>query len=223
MNATAGLRVMLVDDHAVVRTGYRRLLEFHGGIEIVAEAADADAAYAAYKRVGPDITIMDVMLPGVSGIEATRRIIAFDAAARILVFSMYAQPAIARQAIDAGALGFLTKDCPPDEMLAAVEAVRNGQRYLGARVAQSLALLSLEKRPASFEALTPREFEICNLLLSGRRIEEIAASLSISAKTVSNQLSLARQKLGVDSDVGLAQAAARAGLLPWLGPQAAPE
>ena len=131
--SSSQLTVLLVDDHAVVREGYRRLLEFHGGVEVVAEAADADAAYAAWRRHRPQLTIIDLMLPGVSGIEVIRRIVALDAKARLLVFSMAAQPALARQAIEAGALGYLTKDSPPEEMLAAVEEVRHGRRYLCGR------------------------------------------------------------------------------------------
>lgn len=211
------LSVLLVDDHAVVREGYRRLLEYHGGFRIVAEAGDADAAYAAWRRHRPEITILDLMLPGVSGIEAIRRIVAFEDGARILVLSMVAQPALARQAIEAGALGYLTKDCPPEELLAAVEEVSNGRRYLCRPVAQELALMNLDPAARSFAALSPREFEVCQLLLSGMRVEEIGARLNISPKTVSNVLSLARQKLGVGSDLALAQLAARAGLIDWSG------
>lgn len=213
-NSTA-LTVLLVDDHVVVREGYRRLLEFHGGVEIVAEAADADAAYAAWRRHRPQLTIIDLMLPGVSGIEAIRRIRALDAAARLLVFSMVAQPALARQAIEAGALGYLTKDSPPEEMLAAVEEVRHGRRYLCRPVAQELALMKFDPAAQTFASLSPREFEVCKLLLTGMRIDEIGARLNISGKTVSNLLSLSRQKLGVENDLALAQLAARAGLLDW--------
>lgn len=214
-DAGSPLTVLLVDDHVVVREGYRRLLEFHGGIEVVAEAADADAAYVAWRRHRPQLTIIDLMLPGVSGIEAIRRIRALDPAARLLVFSMVAQPALARQAIEAGALGYLTKDGPPEEMLAAVEEVRNGRRYLCRPVAQELALMNLDPTARTFASLSPREFEVCKLLLAGMRIDEIGSRLNISSKTVSNLLSLSRQKLGVDSDLALAQLAARAGLLDW--------
>ncbi len=213
--SSSQLTVLLVDDHAVVREGYRRLLEFHGGVEVVAEAADADAAYAAWRRHRPQLTIIDLMLPGVSGIEVIRRIVALDAKARLLVFSMAAQPALARQAIEAGALGYLTKDSPPEEMLAAVEEVRHGRRYLCRPVAQELALTNLDRPSSPFTALSPREFEVCKMLLTGMRIDEIGVRLNISSKTVSNLLSLSRQKLGVENDLALAQLAARAGLLDW--------
>ncbi|WP_085316147.1 response regulator [Derxia lacustris] len=209
------VRVLLVDDHAVVRSGYRLLLQYQGGYEVVGEAANADEAYLRYRELRPTVTVMDVMMVGASGIEAVRRIVALDADARILVFSMCSQPAIVRQALQAGALGVLTKDSPPEALMTAISAVARGRRHLGSTVAETLALEPYSPGGRQFEMLSPREFEVCRLLLTGMTVERIADELKLSPKTVSNRLSAARQKLEVDSDVAMARLAANAGLIAW--------
>ncbi|MGB7182693.1 MAG: response regulator transcription factor [Burkholderiaceae bacterium] len=210
------LRILLVDDHAVVRSGYRQLLENETRFEVVAEAGDADGAYQSFRAVSPDICIMDVMLPDASGIEASRRIIQICPSARILIFTMYSRPAIARQALAAGAMGVLSKDSPPAEMLDAVRSVANGRIYLSNTVAHALASVGISNDSHGFDALSPREFEVCHLFLRGMRVEQIARQLSISVKTVSNLLSLVRQKLNVETDIALFEKAAHAGLLDWM-------
>lgn len=207
------IRVMIVDDHAVVRSGYRRLLEQEDDIEVVAEAETAEAAYHQYREISVDVCIIDIMMPGSSGIEAIRRIRAFDANALILVFTMYSRAAIARQALAAGATAFLGKDSHPTEMLRAVRAVAAGEPYLNHTLAMELALPASRGIPAAFDALSPREFEVCGMYLRGARIDEIGEALKISGKTVSNLLSLVRQKLDVDTDIALIRKAAQAGLL----------
>jgi len=210
------LKIMLVDDHAVVRSGYRQLLENEAGFKVVAEAGDADSAYQTFRAESPDICIMDVMLPDASGIEALRRIIQYCPAAKVLMFTMYSRPAIARQALAGGAMGVLSKDSPPAEMLDAVRSVANGQIYLSNTVAHALASAGISNDTQGFDALSPREFEVCHLFLRGMRVEQIARQLNISVKTVSNLLSLVRQKLGVETDIALFQKAAHAGLLDWM-------
>lgn len=216
MHRKTALKIMLVDDHAVVRSGYRQLLENETGFEVVAEAGDADSAYQTYRAVLPDICIMDIMLPDASGIEALRRIIQICPAAKVLMFTMYSRPAIARQALAAGAMGVLSKDSPPAEMLDAVRSVASGQMYLSHTVAHALASAGISNETHRFDALSPREFEVCHLFLRGMRVEQIARQLNISVKTVSNLLSLVRQKLGVETDIALFQKAAHAGLLDWM-------
>ncbi len=210
------VRIMLVDDHAVVRSGYRQLLENETGFEVVAEAADADSAYKTFRAVEPDICIMDVMLPDASGIEALRRIIQVCPTARILMFTMYSRPAIARKALASGAMGVLSKDSPPIEMLEAVRSVAAGKTYLSHTVAYALAGAGISNTTDGFDSLSPREFEVCHLFLRGMRVDLIARQLNISVKTVSNLLSLVRQKLGVETDIALFQKAAHAGLLDWM-------
>lgn len=210
------IRTMLVDDHAVVRSGYRTYLEQVPGFEVVAEADTADDAYLQYKRLRPDIVIMDIMLPGASGIDASRRILAHDPAARILVFSMYSSPAFLQQSLDVGVMGVVGKDCSPDTLRDAAIAVANGERFMDASMAQSLVFSRYDPRQKVMDNLSPREFEILSFMVSGATGEEIAEALSLSVKTVANRASAIRQKMGVSSDIQLLKIAAAAGVVPWI-------
>lgn len=209
-------RILLVDDHAVVRTGYRALLEMNESLAVVAEAGTADEAYAAYRKHAPDVVVMDIMLPGSSGIEATRRIVAFDAHARVLVFTMCTHPSVVQQALDVGALGVLTKDSPPELLVNGVRSVARGKRVLSRQIAESVAFSHYVPESKLFAFLTPREFEMCRLLVSGHSLEQIAECLNLSPKTVANKLSTARRKLGVGSDIELVKLASEVGLVPWV-------
>ena len=209
------IRVLLVDDHAVVRAGYRRFLEHNRAMEVVGEAGTSDEAYQLFRLMKPDVVVMDISLPGASGIEATRRMLALDNRARVLIFSMHAQPAFARQALEAGAIGFLTKDTEPEALVQAVLGAAQGRRTLSPRVAEQLALDNVMPDEKRLDVLTPREFEICRLLLAGMSVEEIADALKLSPKTISNRMSEIRQKLDVRSDVELVRLATAAGLVPW--------
>jgi DNA-binding NarL/FixJ family response regulator len=209
------IRVLLVDDHAVVRAGYRRFLEHNRMMEVVGEAGSSDEAYQLFRLMKPDVVVMDISLPGASGIEATRRMLALDGRARVLMFSMHAQPAFARQALEAGAIGFLTKDTEPEALVQAVIAAAQGRRTLSPRVAEQLALDNVMPDEKRLDVLTPREFEICRLLLAGMTVDEIADALKLSPKTISNRMSEIRQKLDVRSDVELVRLATAAGLVPW--------
>lgn len=124
------IRVLLVDDHPVVRSGYHHLLEQTGNIIVIAEAGDAESAYAAFLSDPPDICISDLSLPGIGGLELLRKMLARDAHARVLIFSMYDSPQMVRRALDSGAAGFVSKHAPPDNLIAAVRAVHGGGRYL---------------------------------------------------------------------------------------------
>ncbi|MBS0448304.1 MAG: response regulator transcription factor [Proteobacteria bacterium] len=216
VRASTLIRTLIVDDHAVVRSGYARYLEEAGGFQIVGEAATAADAYAMYRRLTPDIVIMDVMLPGASGIDASRRILEMDPAARILIFSMYSQPVLMRQALDVGVLGALTKDSAPEVLCEAAMTVARGQKYLGGALARLMIFSQHTPARHLFEQLPPREFEICRLLLNGSTIDEIAQALNLSSKTVANRLSMLRQRLNVSSDIQLVKLAASAGLVPWI-------
>lgn len=215
------IRVLIVDDHAVVRSGYRTYLEQMGGFEVVAEADTAAEAYAQYKRWKTDIVIMDIMLPGASGIDASRRILSFDRDARILVFSMYAEPIVIRQAIGMGVLGMLSKDSPPERLCEAAIAVAHGQRYLSGDLARSMTFPGHSPREEIVEKLSPREFEIFQMLVNGATNDDIARALNLSTKTVANRLSAIRQKLEATSDIQLVKMAASLGIVPWIpGPDA---
>jgi DNA-binding NarL/FixJ family response regulator len=204
--------VLLVDDHAVVRQGYRRLLERESDIRVVAEAASAAEAYHAFCDLLPDVVVIDISLPDVSGIEAMRRMLAREPHARMLVFSMHEEPVFASRALKAGARGYITKASAPDVLVEAVGAVSAGEMYLSRDIAQALALKNLADTDAAFEALSAREFEIVRLLVAGHTISAIARKLGLGYKTVANYQSAIRHKLGVETASQLLRIASRSGL-----------
>jgi two-component system, NarL family, invasion response regulator UvrY len=201
------LTVLLVDDHAVVREGYRRLLEESGRVAVVGEAADAAEAHQQLAKLSPDVIVMDIGLPGVSGIEGMRRILAQRPAARVLIFSMYEDAIFVRRALDAGAAGYLTKASAPRLLIDAVDAVASGHRYLSPDVVHTLAL-----HPQ--QALSGREFEVLKLLVQGSSVTEIAEQLGVHPKTVANHQSTIKQKLGAGTAAQLYRIAMRMGLVP---------
>jgi two-component system, NarL family, invasion response regulator UvrY len=211
------IRVLLVDDHAVVREGYRRLLEREPGIQVTGEAADAAQACAYARALQPDVVVMDIGLPGVSGIEAMRRMLADRASLRVLIFSMHDDAIFCSRAIDAGALGYLSKSSAPEALVEAIYAVSRGEHYLSPDVSENLARQRLTTAPFSLEALTAREFEILRLLVRGETVGAIAATLGLSEKTVANHQTALREKLGVRNGVQLALRAAELGLAAQIG------
>jgi DNA-binding NarL/FixJ family response regulator len=214
MSVSDAVTVLLVDDHAVVREGYRRLLERSTSIRVVGEAADAQAAYIAFIEHDPQVTVMDISLPGASGIDSLRRIRVRDPAARVLMFSMHEEPVFALRAFEAGARGYITKAAAPETLVEAVLTVARGERYVTGRVAQELALRKAAQPGGGDGGLSPREFEVLRMLVAGRSLGEIAESLGLTAKTVANHQSSLRHKLGAGSALQLLQAAARLGITP---------
>jgi two-component system invasion response regulator UvrY len=212
MSITEAVSVLLVDDHAVVREGYRRLLERSPSNRVVGEAADAQGAYLAYLEYKPQVTVMDIALPGASGIDALRRIRARDADARVLMFSMYEEPIFASRALQAGARGYVTKAAAPEVLVEAVLTIARGEPYVTGRIAHELALRGPTEASSTEGTLSPREFEVLRMLVAGRPLGEIADSLGLTPKTVANHQSILRQKLGVSSALQLLQAAARLGI-----------
>lgn len=204
---------MLVDDHAIVREGYRSLLQKQPRFKVVAEASDGAEAYRLYKATKPDLVIMDLTMPGFGGVEAIKRIRQWDGGARILVFTMHQNAAYAVQAIRAGAKGYVTKSSPPEALVRAAFDVLQGRIALSADIDHELALSRIADTPAATDVLTPREFEILRLLLAERTTEEIANSLCLSAKTVANTRYLIKSKLGAASDIELVLMALRQGIL----------
>ena len=204
---------MLVDDHAVVREGYRSVLQKQTGLRVIAEAADGAEAYRLFKDVRPDLVIMDLAMPGIGGIEAIRRIRKWDPTARILVFTMHQNAAFAIQAIRAGARGYVTKTSPPEALVTAALEVLSGRIAVSPDIDHELALSRLVGETVIADVLTPREFEVLRMLLAERTTVEIAEALHLSPKTVANLHSLIKDKLGVDSDIGLFRLAVRQGVL----------
>ncbi len=205
--------ILLVDDHPVVRAGYRRFLESGPGFVVVAEAESGEEAVAAYDRLSPALVLMDLAMPGTGGLEAVRAIRARDRAARIVVISMHQGAVFALRALEAGAMGYVTKSAPPDDLLSVVAAVAGGRRAFSGDVAQEIALEATGQGGAAITALTPREFEVLRLLTSGAPQREIAEALGLSLKTVQNMLSQIRDKLDARSDIDLMRRALAAGLV----------
>jgi DNA-binding NarL/FixJ family response regulator len=208
----SGVGVLLVDDHAVVREGYRLLLERAGDIHVVGEASNAADAVAMYVELQPQVVVLDIALPDVSGIEALRKLRAHDPAARVLMFSMYEDAIFAERALKAGAQGYVTKASAPATLVEAVRTVAGGKHYLTASIAQDLALKGLAAEASRADDLSAREFEVLRLLVQGVSVRDIATHLGLTTKTVANHQSMIRQKLGVGTAVQLLHAAARLGL-----------
>jgi DNA-binding NarL/FixJ family response regulator len=205
--------ILLVDDHAVVREGYRAVLQKQPGLRVIAEAADGVEAYRLFKEVGPDLVIMDLAMPGIGGIEAIRRIRQWDRGARVLVFTMHQNAAFAVQAIRAGARGYVTKTSPPQTLVAAVMDVLADRIAISPDIDHELALSRLTGETIAADVLTPREFEVLRMLLAERSSDEIADALHLSPKTVANLHCLIKDKLGVGSDIELVRLALRQGIL----------
>lgn len=197
------IRIMLVDDHAIVRAGFRRLLEQQPQFHVVAEAADAEQAYLQFVEHNPDVVVMDLSMPGVSGLDTIRRIIAREPSARIVVFTMHEDAAVAERAISLGARGYVTKSNAPEVLATAVADVMAGRIALSPDVAKSIALSKVTAGENPLSVLSSREFEIFRLLASGRAAADIAKLLNLSGKTVANYHTLIKQKLRLGSDVEL--------------------
>jgi DNA-binding NarL/FixJ family response regulator len=209
---TQTISVLIVDDHAVVREGYRRLLERSNDVVVSGEAANAAEAYQAFSRLRPDVTVMDISLPDVSGIEAMRRLLARDPDAKVLMFSIHQEPIFPDRAFKAGARGYITKASAPEILVEAVHAVARGDVYISADVANTLALRGLEGQGDRMGSLSTREFEIVRLLAAGHSVREIAQRLCLNGKTVANYQSSIRRKLGAATPVQLLRIAAESGL-----------
>lgn len=206
------IRIILVDDHAVVRTGYRRLLDAEAGLQVVGEAARADEANILVLRTTPDVALVDLSLKGSSGIEAIRGMLVRSPKLKVLVLSMHEDAGHITQALRSGALGYLTKHCEPEDVIDGIRRVAVGKRVFSPEIAQILAEEAADG-DGVFAQLTPREFEVLRMHVHGDSASDIARSMKLSPKTVLNYLSLIRQKLDADNDFQLLHLAARHGLV----------
>lgn len=205
-------RVLLVDDHAVVREGYRRLLERDERLVVVGEAGDMADALARSVELLPDVTVLDIALPGVSGIEILRRILARRPASRVLMFSMYQDGIYATHAMNAGAYGYLSKASAPDLLVSAVHAVAAGERYISPDVSSAMSAQSATAQQLA-HALSVRELEVLRLLTQGMGVDEVATRLGVSPKTAANHQSSIKQKLGAGTSLQLILIAQQFGLI----------
>lgn len=208
------IRVLLVDDHAVVRTGFRLLLQSLAEVSVVAEADSGEAACQCFLELTPDVVVMDLAMPGMGGLEALRRIRARHPQARVLALSAHDDPMHARRALREGALGFLSKRSAPEALVEAVTTVAAGRRYIDSSLAQKLALAEIEgtARPP-IEQLSEREFEVFIRLARGATVQKIAEDLNLSASTVGTHLYNIKQKLQVTNQSELTLLAVRHGLI----------
>ena len=208
--STEIVRVLLVDDHAVVRAGYKRYLELDPTLQVVGEADSGELAYGMLAQTPADVVVMDLSMPGQGGLESMRRIMQRYPAQRVLVFTMHENAALALQALRAGASGYLTKSMPPERMVDAIHQVMRGEKPISDDLASAVA--EAEKESPPHLQLAPREFEIFRLLANGQTVDEIGQRLHLGTKTVANYQSSIRQKLGVYTPIELHQYAKRHGL-----------
>jgi two-component system invasion response regulator UvrY len=207
------IRVLLVDDHEVVRAGYRRLFESSQDIQVIAEAASGEEAYSLYLQHRPSVVVMDLSMPGSGGLDASRRILARDREARILVFSVHENEVFLNRALDQGILGYISKRSASRVMVEAVRQVAAGEPYIGQEM-----LPFLLKRRASADSelvngLSPREFEVFRLRAEGLSVNDIAQLLNVSPKTIGHHNTSLKQKLGAVNDAELTRMAIRLGVI----------
>jgi len=207
------IRVMLVDDHAVVRVGFRMLLNASADIEVVDEADSGETAYQRYVESKPDVVVMDLAMPGIGGIETARRLLLRDPAARVLVLSAHEDTAHLKRVLKAGALGYLSKRSAPEDVIGAVRTVAAGRVFLDAEMARKVAVQDLSGAPSPVEALSEREFTVFIQLARGQSVNQIAETLCLSPNTVGTHLYNIKQKLGAGNQAELALIAVRNGLI----------
>ena len=191
------IRVLLVDDHPVVRSGYLRLLSQDHDITVVAEVSAADAGYQAFIAHAPDVTITDLSMPGVGGLGLLQKILARDAAARVLVCSMYDSAQVVQRAMQTGAKGFVSKNAQPEELVRAVHAIHRGESVLHESSSQGALSHAAHDEIKRIASLTAREFEIFRLLALGKSVADCAEAMHLSQKTISNHQTQIKEKLQV--------------------------
>ena len=207
------INIILVDDHAVVRAGVRRLLEQEPLFDVIGEAESGEKAYQLFGELNPDVVVMDLSMPGMGGLEAIRRILMRDEKAKILVLSMHEDLSFANQALKLGAKGYLIKNTLGDDLVKAIEAISQGDIFLSDEIAKKIAVSSIDGGQDPINDLSAREFEIFRLLAEGLEVDAIATTLNISSKTVSNYQTMIKQKLNIHTPVELIRYAIKVGVI----------
>ncbi|MCS6880603.1 MAG: response regulator transcription factor [Oscillochloridaceae bacterium] len=210
------ITILIADDHTMFRQGLRELLERKGGFKVVAEVSDGLAAVAQARQHRPDIALLDISMPGITGIEAARQIAAISPRTRTVVLTMHRDERTVLEALRAGANAYLLKDADSSELIEAIQVVHRGEATLaGSAAARVLDLLRRgDATPVAADLLTPRERDILALVAQGDDNRAIALKLSLSEKTVGNRLSEIFQKLGVSNRTQAAIVAVQRGLVP---------
>ena len=209
----AKINVLLVDDHSVVRMGFKMLIENESDMAVICEAESGELGITAYKEHKPSIVIMDITMPGMGGLDAIERIIAFDKKAKILVLSAHEDSVHPKRSLSAGALGYLTKRSAAEELIKAIRSVSSGTKYLEPMIAQQMAITQLSGENNPVEILSDREFEVFMDLAKGKSTNEIADTMCLSPRTVGTHLYNIKQKLNANNSAEIALIAIRCGLL----------
>lgn len=207
------IKVLVVDDHEIVRAGLRLILKDAPGIRIIAEAKSGEEAVAIVKDKQPDVVMMDINMPGMGGLEATKRLLKVCPGCKVIVVTVYVDDPFPQRLFKAGASGYLTKGCDVEEIVEAVATVMAGKHYISPEVARQMALSTVPGKESPFEGLSQRELQVMLMVTQGLKIQDIADSLHVSPKTISTYRYRLFAKLGVDSDVELTRLAMRYGLV----------
>jgi len=209
------ISVFLVDDHELVRTGIRRILEDVRGLKVVGEAVSGEQAVQWFRENQADVILMDMNMPGIGGLEATKKILRFNPDTKIIVLTVQTETPFPLKVMQAGAAGYLTKCSAPDEMIQAIRSVNSGQRYISPAIAQQIALSQVCPAPTDnpFKALSDREMQITMMITKGNKVQDIAESLNLSPKTVNSYRYRLFEKLNINGDVELTRMAIRYGIL----------
>jgi two-component system invasion response regulator UvrY len=209
----AKIRVVLTDDHAVVRMGFRLLLQGTHDIDVIGEAESGEAAVRRFVELSPDVLVMDLSMPGMGGLEAVTRVLAKDESARILILSAHEDTIHPKRVLKAGAAGYLSKRSAAEELIQAIRQVASGKMYMEAALAQQMAVEQISGDKSPVDVLSAREFEVFLALAKGQSVNDIAAVLHLSPRTVGTHLYNIKQKLGASNQAELAIMAVRSGLL----------
>ncbi|QDC51021.1 response regulator transcription factor [Candidatus Methylopumilus universalis] len=207
------IKILLVDDHAVVRMGFKMLIEAEDDITVIGEAESGEVAIKLFQELKPDIIVMDITMPGIGGLEAIDRIIAKDKNTKILVLSAHEDSVHPKRVLNAGAMGYLTKRSAAEELIKAIKFIHQGKRYLEPNIAQQMAITQLSGETNPVEILSDREFEVFIALAKGKSTNEIADTLCLSPRTVGTHLYNIKQKLNANNSAEIALIAIRCGLI----------
>jgi len=208
------IRLLVVDDHELVRIGLRHILADYPSIQIAGEAVDGESAIRLNREIKPNVVLLDICLPGLSGFEVTTRLKQTSPNLGIIILSIHEQAPYPERLLEAGASGYLSKGCPSTELVQAINTVARGGRHIGSRVAQQMALNILPGRKSSpFDGLSAREMEVMLMLADGKKIADIACTMNLSPKTVATYKYRIFEKLNTRSDVDMTRMAMRYGVV----------
>jgi len=213
------INVLLTDDHALVRTGIKRILEDSGIIKVIGEAETGEACISQIHKLQPDVILMDINMPGIGGVEASRRILQRDPQQKIIILTVQTDQTFPRRLLEIGARGYMTKECDVDEMVEAIKKVHSGLSYIAPAIAQQLALSLLpgnEKNP--IDKLSRREFQVMLMISDGLTNQEMSEKLCLSPKTVSTYRMRLLEKLGVQTELDLIRIAVQQGMIDFNQP-----